>query len=152
MHYGKRDTRYVLTRRYSKYSRTPSCFFQRTDPDGFKFLDEHTRHIDRPSPPLLGWKFIAFLVLEVVVLFGIPIYVLRPEPEPATRQQTREAAAVARAAAFVRALDFEPGPAVCRAKRDGSAWCTIRVTGSEKTFALWCSDEHPNCIERRGDE
>jgi hypothetical protein len=136
MHYGKRDTRYVLTRRYSKYSRTPSCFFQRTDPDGFQLLDEHARQVDRPQPRLFGWKVIAFLVLalvlEVVVLSGIIIYVRRPEP--ASYQTARDETARQRATAFVQALGFAPGPAVCRAKRDGSAWCTIRVAGSDKTF------------------
>jgi hypothetical protein len=88
------------------------------------------------------------------VLIGMLVYAMishyrqaPPEPEPSSYQLARDAA-TERAAAFVTALGFEPGPAVCRAKRDGSAWCTIRIAGSDKTFALWCSDEHPNCIER----
>jgi hypothetical protein len=147
MRYGKRDKRYLLTRRYSTYSRTPSQFFQRTDPDGLKWLDEPTRHADAPIKPLFSWWHEAMLygmwVIALALLF-VAIFVDPPRPS----QVTLDAAAAQRAEAFVSALGFEPGPAVCRAKRDGSAWCTIRISGSDKTFALWCSDEHPNCIER----
>jgi hypothetical protein len=146
-----RDRRYVLSRR--RYG-----VLQRTDVAGFKALDEAARNEYKPRPFWRWWMIPAF-VLYVAFLVGVNLYADRdaehrepPEPEPTKYQIARDEAAKERAAAFLRGLGFEPGPAVCRAKRDGSAWCTIRVASSEKTFALWCSDEHPNCIERRGDE
>jgi hypothetical protein len=93
-------------------------------------------------------------VLYVAFLVGLNLYADRyaehrepPEPEPTKYQIARDAAATERAAAFVTALGFEPGPAVCRALKKGDAYCTIRVVGSDKMFALWCSRKHPTCIE-----
>ena len=61
----------------------------------------------------------------------------------------RDEAAAVRARAFVEALGFEPGGVVCRSTSSGSGWCTIRVAGSDKTFALDCSRRHPACVENR---
>jgi hypothetical protein len=141
-----RDKRYLLTRRWSNYVRTDSSFFQRTDPAGFKSLDDHARKMDASIKPIFSGWFAVLMSTYVALIVAMLVYAIIGGPRRPPRE-ARDAAARERAAAFVRALGFEPGPAVCRAKRDGSAWCTIRVAGSVKTFALWCSDEHPNCIE-----
>ena len=61
----------------------------------------------------------------------------------------RDEAVAVWARAFVEALGFEPGRVVCRSTSSGSGWCTIRVAGSDKTFALYCSRRHPACVENR---
>ena len=147
-----RDRRYLLTRRWHDLHR-------RTDVRGFAALDQAQRlyeqsnrrfeRADRTSRRF----FLAMMGVLVVMLFALSIYTYTrppPAPEPSSYQVARDEAAQERARDFVRGLDFEPGLAVCRAKRDGSAWCTIRVAGSEKTFVLWCSDEHPTCNEHSG--
>jgi hypothetical protein len=147
---GKRDTRYVLTRRRSMYSRLDSSFFQRTDAAGFKSLDDHARHIDRHrgifqrEPP---WWFIPISIAIMVVAILLPWRLRQTRDELPPNQQALDVAATERAGAFVRALGFAPGPAVCRSVSSGSAWCTIRVAESDKTFSLWCDRRHPTCIE-----
>jgi hypothetical protein len=142
-----RDTRYVLTRR--RYG----CF-EHVHPENFKHVDETERRWERQfRPSFLRNMFFPFampslLVLGVLLIVNIVIAHRQPsEPEPSSYQVARDAAAADRASAFVRALGFEPGPAVCRALDSGSAYCTVRVAGSDKTFALWCSRKHPTCIE-----
>jgi hypothetical protein len=144
-----RDKRYVLTRRRSGR-------FEHVHPEGFKRFDAIERRWERQNRPsflrdtLFPFAIPSLAVLVLGVLIIVHIVIARrppPEPEPTSYQLARAAAARERAAAFVRALGFEPGPAVCRAKRDGPAWCTIRVAKSDKTFALWCSRRHPTCIE-----
>ena len=147
-----RDRRYLLTRRRHDLHR-------RTDVRGFAALDQAQRlyeqskrrfeRADRTSRRF----FLAMMGVFMVIVFTLSIYTYTrppPAPAPSSYQVARDAQAVVRATAFVQALGFTPGPAVCRAKRDGAAWCTIRVAGSDKTFALWCSDEHPTCIENSG--
>ena len=87
---------------------------------------------------------IVVLVVCMILLYRDSV---RTPRNDSAKQFARDAAAAERAAAFVRALGFEPGPAVCRALESGSAWCTARVAGSDKTFSLWCSRRHPVCIE-----
>jgi len=98
--------------------------------------------------------FMSSVIIVFALLGGASIfYVLAVDSRPhmpsdlSAQQLSRDAAASDRASAFVRALGFEPGPAVCRATHSGSAWCTVRVADSDKTFALWCSRHHPTCIE-----
>lgn len=98
--------------------------------------------------------FMSSVTVVFALLGGASIfYVLAVDSSPrmpsdlSAQQLARDAAAIERASAFVRALGFEPGPAVCRATHSGSAWCTARVAQSDKTFALWCSQQHPTCIE-----
>jgi hypothetical protein len=143
-----RDTRYVLTRRRSGR-------FERTDVAGFKLLDDIERRLERLNRKSFFRDTFVPIAMPSLVMIALLIIVnlyigKRRSLDPNPPQIARDAAAADRASAFVRALGFAPGPAVCRAKRDGSAWCTIRVAGSDKTFALWCSDEHPTCIENSG--
>jgi hypothetical protein len=84
-----------------------------------------------------GFFYLAFVVLDGV----------RSREDLSDKQLARDAAATGRARAFVEALGFEAGPAVCRSLVSGSAWCTVRVAKSDKTFSLWCSWRHPTCIE-----
>jgi hypothetical protein len=140
-----RDTRYVLTRRSASR-------FERTDAAGFQQLDDVHRRWERLNRKSFFRDTFVPIAMPSLVMIALLIIVnlyigQRRSLDPSPPQITRDAAAAARAQVFVRALGFEPGPAVCRAKRDGAAWCTIRVAGSDKTFALWCSDEHPTCIE-----
>ena len=137
-----RDKRYMLSRR--RYNS-----FERTTPTMFKMIDEAQRRLDHPKPVFGFWAKCG-LVVYILSMIAINVYVARraPAPEPpSAKQLALDAAAAERAAAFVRALGFEPGPAVCRALESGSAWCTVRVSGSDKTFSLWCSRRHPVCIE-----
>jgi hypothetical protein len=140
-----RDKRYLISRR--RYDR-----FVRTDPFTFKVIDETERRLSKPPSVLTFWQKMYFGSC-FAVLIGMLVYAMishyrqaPPEPEPSSYQLAR-AAAAERAAAFVTALGFEAGPAVCRALKKGDAYCTIRVAGSNKTFALWCSRKHPTCIE-----
>jgi hypothetical protein len=41
----------------------------------------------------------------------------------------------------------DDGPVVRRALDSGSAYCTVRMAGRDKTFSLWCTRWHPTCIE-----
>ena len=98
--------------------------------------------------------FMSSVIIVFALLGGASIFYLlavdsrsHMPSDLSAQQLTRDAAASERARAFVGALGFEPGPIVCRAIHSGSAWCTARVAGSDKTFALWCSWRHPTCIE-----
>jgi hypothetical protein len=93
---------------------------------------------------------ISSMIIVGLVLVGAFIDVnFRPSPNPdlSPEQLARDAATTERASAFVLALGFEPGPVVRRALDSGSAYCTVRVAGSDKTFSLWCTRWHPTCIE-----
>jgi hypothetical protein len=139
-----RDKRYLLSRR--RYDR-----FVRTDPLSFKEIDAAERRRSKLPPVFPFWQKLYFGSC-FAVLMGMCVYAIffasrQPPPELSSQQLARDAAATERAAAFVTALGFKPGPAVCRALESGSAYCTVRVAGSDKTFALWCSWRHPTCIE-----
>jgi len=141
-----RDKRYIISRQCYGY-------FRRTDVAGFKALDDAERHRYKPKPLFGFWSWFVAGSCYAIIISGLIYAIMQrnrqppPKPEPSSYELARDDAARERAAQFVRTLGFEPGPAACRSKRDGSAWCTIRVAGSDKTFALWCSDEHPMCIE-----
>jgi hypothetical protein len=107
--------------------------------------DRFTQRLFRRDPP--WWLFFGLPFVLLVVAVLIPWRSPRSPDELPERRLERDAAAVVRARAFVDALGFEAGPAVCRSTDGGSAWCTARVADSDKTFALWCSWRHPTCIE-----
>lgn len=92
--------------------------------------------------PILGMIF-------VVVAWLVPWAAPRTPADLSAEQLARDEATAGRARAFVEALGFEPGGVVCRSTSSGSGWCTIRVAGSDKTFALYCSRRHPACVENR---
>jgi hypothetical protein len=59
----------------------------------------------------------------------------------------QDEAAKERARQFLRELELEPGPVVCRSARTGSAWCTIREAHGERFWQVFCSFRHPSCIQ-----
>jgi hypothetical protein len=119
---------------------------QDTDPTTrLSWLDRLLLRLFRRAPP--WWLFaVPMAVLWIIVLL-LPWPAPRTPDDLSAADRARDEAAAVRARAFVEALGFEPGTAVCRSTDSGSAWCTARVAGSDKTFALWCSRRHPTCIE-----
>jgi hypothetical protein len=76
-----------------------------------------------------------------------PLYQPRQVEDLSDAQRARDDAARARARQFVEDLGFTPAGVVCWSQRSGSGWCTVRVEGTDKTFALFCSWRHPSCVE-----
>jgi hypothetical protein len=121
--------------------------------------EPHTTHSETPLTRTYGreikpWHNV--VIYSIAALNGVGLLVslivvgrqgVRTPGDLSAKQLARDAAAKERAFAFVRGLGFEPGPAMCCALFSGSAWCTVRVAGSDKTFSLWCSWRHPTCIE-----
>jgi hypothetical protein len=111
----------------------------------------HSEWAGRPKPSIFSrdppfWLLPLLTALMFALIILIPTHQRTPD-DLSARQIARDAAARERAGEFVRGLGFAPGPAVCRARSSGSAWCTVRVARSDKTFSLWCSWRHPTCIE-----
>lgn len=113
------------------------------------WLDRFLLGLSRRNPP--WWLFAAFVAGLWTIVLLLPWPAPRTPDDLSAADLARDEAAAVRARAFVEALGFEPGAAVCRSTKSGSAWCTARVAGSEKTFALWCSRRHLTCIENRSD-
>ena len=101
------------------------------------------------------WAPILAPILAMIVVFLVawlvPWAAPRTPGDLSAADLARDEAAAGRARAFVEGLGFEPGGVVCRSTSSGSGWCTIRLAGSDKTFALYCSRRHPTCIENRSD-
>jgi hypothetical protein len=110
---------------------------------------EYTPLRKTPLGRFMTWSTPAMFVLaiaSVIVALLVP-WRVHTTDDLSAKQLALDAAARERAGEFVRQLGFEPGPAVCHALDSGSAWCTVRVAGSDKTFSLWCSRRHLTCIE-----
>lgn len=112
---------------------------------------QHNESARRPKPSIFSrdpplWLLPSLTALMLATIILIPTRPRTPD-DLSAKQIARDAAARERAGEFVRGLGFEPEPALCRARSSGSAWCTVRVAGSDKTFSLWCSWRHPTCIE-----
>jgi hypothetical protein len=112
---------------------------QDTDPTARpSWLDRFLLRLSRRNPP--WWLFVAFVAGLLILVLLLPWAAPRTPDDLSAADLARDEAAAVRARAFVEALGFEPGAAVCRSTASGSAWCTARVAGSDKTFALWCTD------------
>lgn len=137
------DRRYVLSRR--RDSR-----FERLRAGEFKSIDDMIRSNERfdKRRSIFTWPYVSVLGAWCLLLAGM-IFAAAMRDARRPSQAALDAQARERAAAFVQALGFEPGPAVCLAKRDGSALCTIRVADSDKTFAISCGEGNAPCIERK---
>ena len=108
----------------------------------------------RPCSSPWRWPmFPAFGIACLILLLGSPSALTRVQTaaELSEKQRALDNAAKARARQFVYDLGWTPGGVVCRAERSGSAWCTILVEATNTTFALFCSQKHPSCIENRAD-
>jgi hypothetical protein len=114
-------------------------------PDTETRWDRWTHRLFQRDPPM--WLFWAPALLMFIFIIAVPWPSPRERDDLPERRLARDVAAGVRAQAFVEALGFEPGPVVSRSTNGGSAWCTARVAGSDKTFSLWCSWRHPTCIE-----
>lgn len=102
------------------------------------------------SERIFEQTWIPTILLPVLVgIMLIGLWMIPPQA-PAERSegvQARDDAAVQRAESWLHTLGFEPGPAICRSASWGSAWCTIRVAGTDRTYSLFCSYRHPHCVE-----
>jgi hypothetical protein len=72
------------------------------------------------------WIPTYLMPIMAVVMVAMAIIVPSRTREMTPDLQARDQAAVERAQAWVEALGFEPGPAVCRTVGTGSGWCKYR--------------------------